>query len=327
LGLKHHLNRVNQYKSSLFLFWQLKITFPFKSYLRIFHPIQPSQMTKEEIRFKLIQIKKWRQGDIRAPHKPLLLLMYLARLSRGITKPLSFGETEEELTDLLKTFGPSRDKYKAFEPFVRLGNDGIWNLTPQVNNKSVSISELRSVNPIGELIPEIQRVLVKDPLFLEECVQLLLDDNFPDSIHEEIRSAIGLTNKMVLVKKSTRDPKFREEVLKAYEYTCAVCGFNLRIKNALAGVEAAHVKWHAMNGPDTLSNGLALCTMHHKLFDLGAMGINVNMQLTVSPQTNGAGKELWLNRFEGKPIRSPQKSYALPSDVFLAWHEKEVFKW
>jgi putative restriction endonuclease len=285
-------------------------------------------MTKEEVRSKLIQIKKWKQGDIRAPHKPLLLLMYLGQLSRGITTPLSFGETEEKLSDLLQEFGPTRKSYHPEEPFARLSNDGIWVLSAPVNTKgSVSISELRSVNPTGALIPEIQRVLVKDPLFLEECVQLLLDENFPDSIHEEIRSAIGLTNKMVLVKKSTRDPKFREEVLKAYEYTCAVCGFNLRIKNALAGVEAAHVKWHAMNGPDTLSNGLALCTMHHKLFDLGAMGINVNMQLTVSPQTNGAGKELWLNPFEGKPIRSPQKSYALPSDVFLAWHEKEVFKW
>jgi putative restriction endonuclease len=254
--------------------------------------------------------------------------MYLARLSRGNATPLSFGETEEKLSDLLQEFGPTRKSYHPEEPFARLSNDGIWVLSAPVNTKgSVSISELRSVNPTGELIPEIQRVLLKDPLFLEECVQLLLDENFPDSIHEEIRSAIGLTNKMVLVKKSTRDPKFREEVLKAYEYTCAVCGFNLRIKNALAGVEAAHVKWHAMNGPDTLSNGLALCTMHHKLFDLGAMGIDVNMQLTVSPQTNGAGKELWLNPFEGKPIRSPQKSYALPSDVFLAWHEKEVFKW
>jgi putative restriction endonuclease len=67
--------------------------------------------------------------------------------------------------------------------------------------------------------------------------------------------------------------------------------------------------------------------MHHKLFDLGAMGINVNMQLTVSPQTNGAGKELWLNRFEGKEIRTPQRNYDLPDEGFLQWHEKEVFKW
>lgn len=285
-------------------------------------------MTNTQIVSALTSIKKWKQGDIRAPHKPLLLLMYLARLSRGNTNPLSFAETEKKLSDLLQEFGPTRTSYHPEEPFARLTNDGIWVLSAPVNTKgSVSLSELRTVNPTGALIPEIQQVLIKDPLFLEECVQLLLDDNFPESIHEEIRSAIGLTNKMVLVKKSTRDPKFREQVLTAYEYTCAICGFNLRIKNALAGVEAAHVRWHAMNGPDTLSNGIALCTMHHKLFDLGAMGINVNMQLTVSPQTNGAGKELWLNRFEGKEIRRPQRNYDLPDEGFLVWHEKEVFKW
>jgi putative restriction endonuclease len=285
-------------------------------------------MTNTQILSALTSIKKWRQGDIRAPHKPLLLLIYLARLSNGQTSPLAFSEVEEKLKDLLQEFGPSRKSYHPEEPFARLSNDGIWVLDKAVNTKgSVSVSELRKVNPEGKLIPEIQDQLLKDRSFLDEAIQLLLEDNFPESIHDEIKSAIGLKQQFQLVRKATRDPKFREEVLKAYEYSCAVCGFNLRIKNAIAGIEAAHVKWHAMNGPDTISNGLALCTMHHKLFDLGAMGINVNMQLTVSPQTNGAGKELWLNPFEGKPIRSPQKSYALPSDVFLAWHEKEVFKW
>ncbi len=285
-------------------------------------------MTKEEIRTQLTQTKNWKKGDQRAPHKPLLLLMYLGRLSQGNVLPMSFEETEEALSELLQEFGPPRRSYHPEEPFARLTNDGIWLLSAPVNTKgSVSLRELRDVNPSGMLIPEIQQELINDHLFLEECVQLLLNENFPDSIHEEIRSAIGLRNQLVLVKKSARDPKFREVVLKAYEYSCAVCGFNLRIKNALAGVEAAHVKWHAMNGPDTISNGLALCTMHHKLFDLGALGINSNMQVAVSPQTNGVGRELWLNQFEGKEIRKPQKHYASLDEGYIAWHEQEVFKW
>lgn len=285
-------------------------------------------MTKEEIRTQLIQTKKWKKGGQRAPHKPLLMLMYLGHLSQENERPLFYNETEEKLSDLLQEFGPPRRSYHPEQPFARLSNDGIWVLSTPVNTKgNVSLKELRNVNPSGAFIPEIQEQLIKDPIFLEECVQALLNENFPDSIHDEIKSAIGLRNKMVLVKKSTRDPKFREEVLTAYEYSCAVCGFNLRIKNALAGVEAAHVKWHAMDGPDTLSNGIALCTMHHKLFDLGALGINSNMQVAVSPQTNGVGRELWLNQFEGKEIRRPQKNYALLDEGYLAWHEQEVFKW
>lgn len=38
------------------------------------------------------------------------------------------------------------------------------------------------------------------------------------------------------------------------------------------GLEAAHVQWHSQNGSDDVSNGLALCSLHHTLFDLGVLG-------------------------------------------------------
>lgn len=284
-------------------------------------------MTKSEVLNHLSNVKKWRQGDVRAPHKPLLLLMYFARLSRGIKTPLSFLETEEKLKELLMEFGPSRKSYHPEEPFARLTNDGIWLLDQSVNTKgSVSISELRQVNPAGRLIPPMFDLVVKDSSFLQQCVDHVLHEHFPESIHEEILHAIGFTSAEYKTTRKKRDPKFRDKVLIAYEYTCAVCGFNLRLKNASAGVEAAHVKWHAMNGPDDVSNGIALCTMHHKLFDLGAMGLDSYARLVVSPLTNGVGKELWLNSFEGKEINRPQKKYSSPSEEYLDWHAREVFK-
>ena len=36
------------------------------------------------------------------------------------------------------------------------------------------------------------------------------------------------------------------------------------------GLEAAHIKWFQARGPDVVQNGLALCSLHHKIFDLGA---------------------------------------------------------
>ncbi|HEY8642404.1 MAG TPA: HNH endonuclease [Candidatus Dormibacteraeota bacterium] len=35
-------------------------------------------------------------------------------------------------------------------------------------------------------------------------------------------------------------------------------------------------------GPDELDNGLALCALHHKLFDLGVLGLNSTLRLQVS---------------------------------------------
>jgi predicted restriction endonuclease len=38
------------------------------------------------------------------------------------------------------------------------------------------------------------------------------------------------------------------------------------------GIEAAHVRWHSQAGPDVVANGLALCALHHALFDLAIFG-------------------------------------------------------
>ncbi len=42
------------------------------------------------------------------------------------------------------------------------------------------------------------------------------------------------------------------------------------------------MRWFAFDGPDTLNNGLALCVLHHKLFDLGVIGLTVELRLQVS---------------------------------------------
>jgi hypothetical protein len=48
------------------------------------------------------------------------------------------------------------------------------------------------------------------------------------------------------------------------------------------GIDAAHVRWFAFDGPDTLDNGLALCVLHHKLFDLGVLGLDPKLRVQVS---------------------------------------------
>ena len=63
-------------------------------------------------------------------------------------------------------------------------------------------------------------------------------------------------------------------MLTAYEYQCAV---RLRIRWTLlreaVGLEAAHIRWWAADGPDEVDNAVALCSLHHKLLDRGAIGL------------------------------------------------------
>src|SRR5215468_9348034 len=84
-----------------------------------------------------------------------------------------------------------------------------------------------------------------------------------------------------------RDPQFRQRVLTAYEWRCAVCGFDVRLGSVSIALDAAHVRWHQAGGPAVESNGLALCVLHHKVFDLGAFTVTPGGLLLVSAQANG----------------------------------------
>lgn len=134
--------------------------------------------------------------------------------------------------------------------------------------------------------------------------ELLLEQDFPDTLHQDILDAVGLNLEISLgnhtlkqVKK--RDPLFREIILKAYEYQCAVCGFSVRLKHKILALEAAHIMWHQAGGPDVEVNRLALCATHHKLFDLGAFTLNKDMRMLFSDEVNGQGANEWLLQHHG----------------------------
>ncbi|HEX4611689.1 MAG TPA: HNH endonuclease [Urbifossiella sp.] len=115
-------------------------------------------------------------------------------------------------------------------------------------------------------------------------------------------------------------------MLKAYEYRCAVCGFDVRLGSVSIALDAAHIRWHQAGGPNVESNGLALCVLHHKTFDLGAFSVTDGV-LLVSDQANGTtGFHESLMTFHGKPVRTPQRPDWSPAPTHLEWHGREVFK-
>jgi putative restriction endonuclease len=113
----------------------------------------------------------------------------------------------------------------------------------------------------------------------------------------------------------------------AYEYRCAVCGFDVRMGAVSVALDAAHVRWHQAGGPDTEDNGLALCTLHHKLLDLGAYTVGADGVMLVSDQTTGTdGFAETLLRHHTNPVRRAQRPEWNPKPAHLDWHAREVFK-
>ena len=78
----------------------------------------------------------------------------------------------------------------------------------------------------------------------------LLENHFPESIHPDILNAVGLTLGVDKAAAKKRDPQFRQRVLTAYEYRCAVCGFDVRLGSVSIALDAAHIRWFQAGGPD-----------------------------------------------------------------------------
>jgi len=296
-------------------------------------------MTRDHILHIFDRLRVWQRGDRRAVHKPLLVLFELGRLARGEVAEIDYKDLEPKLITLLDEFGPSGAGKSRHYPFWHLRTDGFWELhgPKQILDRPAgatpNISELRKHHVKGQINREIRARLAKDPGLLSEIAQRIVRAHFPNSIQQDVLDAVGLTIPGLEASddqtiKRRRDPMFRQEVLLAYEYRCCVCGHDIRLNNQVIGLEAAHIKWFQAGGPDIVTNGLALCSLHHKIFDLGAFTILPDTfevrfsQLVIgSPQI-----EARLLSYHGAGLIFPQSSRFLPNKEFLEWHREEVFK-
>ena len=288
-------------------------------------------MNREEIRDRFADLNVWKRGDQRAPHKPLLLLLTLARVNRGGERLVNFEEVEEPLRSLLIEFGPPRRTQNPHLPFWHLQTDGVWEVGGLAGGEGRSpgdtplVSELRQPEVKAGLPEQIDRALREDSDLLRDVARRLLNESFPESLHEEISAAVGL--ELTDGAPRRRDPGFRNRILVAYGYSCAVCGYDLRLHHAPVALEAAHIKWHQAGGPSSEQNGLALCTMHHKLFDRGAMTLDEDRRVVVSTLVNGStGLDEWLARYHGRTLREPRSPNQVPLEEYVRWHVAEVFK-
>ncbi|TRZ40098.1 restriction endonuclease [Niallia circulans] len=282
-------------------------------------------MNADELKTKIQKLSIWKKGDQRAPHKPLLILYALGQMQAQSDRLLSYEETRVRLTELLREFGPIRKSYHPEEPFVRLKKDGIWILDREVNEKSPNNRQLLNDHVSAGFTREVFGLLNENQSLMQEVSQVILDKHFPETMHEDLLDAVGLD--FTLYTRKKRDPKFRERILRAYGYSCAICGFNVRLAHTLVGIEAAHIKWHQAGGPDTEENGIALCSLHHKLFDRGVFTLTEERRMIVSQDAHGThGFQEWLMNFNGKTVREPIQAYYYPNQTYLNWHVKEVFR-
>lgn len=288
-------------------------------------------MTPEDLLSRFRKLQTWAANGQRAPHKPLLVLWAIGRCLRSEERLVSYREADRELTKLLNKFGPHRQTVHTEAPFWRLQNDEVWEI-PERQKITVGPggdahkSSLLRQDAHGGFPEAIQDALQDNPELALQLATELVDAHFPPGIQDEVLQSVGIYPEYEYSRRRKRDPLFSPKVLEAYGFRCAVCNFAVRVNGDPVALEAAHIKWHKARGPDEVHNGLALCILHHRLFDKGAFTLSLDRKIIVSRYAEGREFDSSLGRFDSKPIILPARPDDWPAHNFIKWHSRDVFK-
>ena len=284
---------------------------------------------------RLTALRQYQGDGKRAPHKPLLVLLALGRLANTGSSTMPWSLVQTRLTELLAEFGTSSSvgASSAAYPFTRLRSDGVWHLSRDVPNDNVGPLNAEPID--GRFPEEIERELRASPGALNDVARALVELQFPFTIAPDVLMSVGLDPAQVLAHPSSmpttteqrkRNANWRHRIIAAWDRACAFCGYDGALHGAPVGIEAAHIRWFNFNGPDDLDNGLALCTLHHKLLDRGALGLSDRGTIVVSQEFSAVGNAgRMIYELHGRELR-PRPGTLLPADAHVAWHRDEVFK-
>ncbi len=280
----------------------------------------------------------------RAPNKPLLLLFIMGNLQNKQTSQIAYDDAfHTKMKSLLASYG-RKSKTEDGKPnyaFRRLINDNIWDVqtveglgSEIFEPRNYWRKELTTLEAVGQLTQKYEKVLLDNPALIQTTIRQLLADHWDDTLHADICEALGLVIDELSSKrhdhssKRKRDSEFRKRVIRAYKGECAMCGWDGRfISGGTAALEAAHIRWHSHEGPDATNNGLSLCTLHHKLLDIGVVGLTTDKRVLVSQDFQGSGEATQTVRaLSGLQLPDTQDPKDLPSVEYIEWHADEVFR-
>lgn len=147
----------------------------------------------------------------------------------------------------------------------------------------------------------------------------LREEKAPFTFEQTRERVSALTSRIV------RDRIFRRTILRAYGERCAITGLRLINGSGRAEVDAAHIRPVEQNGPDIVSNGLALSGTAHWMFDRGLISLSDELEILISRRINDEeGVRALINK-DGR-AQPPRRDLERPHPHFLRWHRDHCFK-
>src|SRR5512146_830504 len=159
-----------------------------------------AHMTRDELLARLARLRQARVGQVRVPHKPLLLLWLFGQFAATGSSAASYQQAEEPVSQLINDFGPpvatpAAARQRAAMPFVHLERD-LWDLRDAAGQEIAPDAPERRAwllarGAVGRLRPPVEHLLA-DPKTLAAAARLLLDLHFTPVLAELICAAVDL---------------------------------------------------------------------------------------------------------------------------------------
>ena len=142
------------------------------------------------------------------------------------------------------------------------------------------------------------------------------------SVDNEIEKQYALTE----ARRRVHQPKFRAEVLLAYETQCAIC----RLKHGEL-LDAAHIVPDSdPRGVASVRNGMALCKIHHTAYDKRLIGISPDYEVRVNEglllEVDGPMLKHGIQAMHGTQIHVPKQSVQRPDKELLSITYEDFLK-
>lgn len=147
-------------------------------------------------------------------------------------------------------------------------------------------------------------------LALDESVRFLSDPLHPTEPERRYISRV--------TKQRLHQPEFRGRILRAYETRCAVC----RLRHGRL-LDAAHIIGDSEDGGEPIvTNGMALCKIHHAAYDADLLGVSpdyvVHINSDLLEETDGPMLKHGLQEMDKRPLTLPIRHQQHPDQERLA---------
>lgn len=202
-----------------------------------------------------------------------------------------------------------------------------WSASMQINKQNLINASLNGFSPYNNKKGEIV-IAFRPDFFVEYIMNLeklhsfarsdkdfkILEDVTDKQIElksEIIEKISGQRKNVVLtVTKKLRDLSFQKRVLTAYSYKCAFCDLQLKL------VDAAHILpvTHE-DSTDKTSNGITLCTLHHRAYDIALITFTERYEIISNKTQLRKLKEIGHDGGMGKFIKNLRPIINVPPSV------------